>query len=644
MPKVVNAERKSICRESLRQFCETYFPETFYFEWSEYHLEVIDALEQTILKGGKFALAMPRGSGKTTLCTKAAEWAMFYGYRKYLLVVGAGEPSAREILETIKGDLEKNDLLLEDFPEVCYPIRALESIVNRCKGQTFEGKPTSIKWTADCLQLPAIKGSEGSGARVEVAGIMGHIRGRIYRGPDGRPVRPNLVLIDDPQTHQTADSPSTTWKREQIINADIMGLCGAGETMSALMTCTVISPGDLADRFLTNKQYATWTQKRFQLMESLPKNETLWEEYNRIRQESLDEATAFYRRNRKKMDAGAKVAWADNYTDGELSAIQHAMNLKLENETAFWSEQQNAPKKGDETSRILPAEEIARKLNGFQQNQAPPDTEKITSFVDVHGDVLYYAIAAWAPGFSGWVLDYGAWPRQKREYFRKRDAKATLRRKYQGAGTEGAVVAGIVDLLTWMTSQAWPRGDGSHLSIDRVFVDSGWLDDAVMTAIRKVPLGERVATPTKGMAVKATNKPFSEYRKERGERRGKGWRMPKARKREMRKVIIDTNLYKSFLHARLSAYLGDPGGLTFWGKDPERHRCISEHLTAEKPVPVEANGRRIDEWFLPPSQPDNHWFDCLVGCCAAANFEGVWLPTDTPVETPKKPKPRIRFK
>jgi hypothetical protein len=38
------------------------------------------------------------------------------------------------------------------------------------------------------------------------------------------------------------------------------------------------------------------------------------------------------------MDAGAEVAWPERFKHDEVSAIQHAMNLKLQDEAAFFAE------------------------------------------------------------------------------------------------------------------------------------------------------------------------------------------------------------------------------------------------------------------------------------------------------------------
>ena len=107
--------RKEECGKSLRLFCETYAPEQFTLAWSDDHLKAIARMEECILHGGLFALAMPRGSGKTTLSEMAAVWALAYGYRKFVMVIAATAGKAEEILDRIKGFIESSDLFAADF-------------------------------------------------------------------------------------------------------------------------------------------------------------------------------------------------------------------------------------------------------------------------------------------------------------------------------------------------------------------------------------------------------------------------------------------------------------------------------------------------------------------------------------------------
>ena len=52
---------------------------------------------------------------------------------------------------------------------------------------------------------------------------------------------------------------------------------------------------------------------------------------------------------------------------------------------------------------------------------------------------------------------------------------------------------------------------------------------------------------------------------------------------------------------------------------------FAEHLTSEYFIKTEARGRAVDEWKQRPEQPDNHWFDCLVGSAVAASVQGSSL-------------------
>ena len=135
LPGVVNPERKAKAEQNFRSFCEAYFPMTFHLPWSPDHLKVMAKIEQAVLRGGLFAMATPRGFGKSSLCEAACIWAVLYGHREFVCLIGSDEGHAMDMLESIKMELDGNELLLEDFPEVVYPIHCLEGIANRCAGQ-----------------------------------------------------------------------------------------------------------------------------------------------------------------------------------------------------------------------------------------------------------------------------------------------------------------------------------------------------------------------------------------------------------------------------------------------------------------------------------------------------------------------------
>jgi len=145
LPAVQDATRRNDCERNFRGFCERYLPQTFHLKWSPDHLKVIAKIETAVLEGGLFAMAMPRGSGKTSLCETACLWALLYGHRAFVALIGSDEEHAANMLDSIKAELENSDLLLGDFPEVCFPIRKL-AVQDRALRWMSASKHTWAAW------------------------------------------------------------------------------------------------------------------------------------------------------------------------------------------------------------------------------------------------------------------------------------------------------------------------------------------------------------------------------------------------------------------------------------------------------------------------------------------------------------------
>ena len=649
LPEVEDTARKDRSRGDFRFFCEAYFPQTFHLRWSADHLKVISKIEQAVLEGGLFAMAMPRGSGKTSLCETACLWAMLFGHRGFVALIGSDEEHAADMLDSIKAELEHSELLAADFPEVCHPIRSLEGITQRAAGQLYQGRQTHIGWTAKEIVLPTIEGSPASGAIIRVAGITGRIRGMKFKRADGQSVRPSLVLIDDPQTDESARSPSQCANRERVLAGAVLGLAGPGEKIAGLMTLTVVRPDDLADRLLDRDKHPQWQGERTKMVYSFPEHEALWAKYAEVRADGLRSdcgikaATAFYKRNRKAMDIGAEIAWPERYNHDEASAIQHAMNLRLQDEAAFFAEYQNEPLPEVEADDdLLTADQIASKLSGQKRGEVPIGCSHLTMFVDVQGKALFWLVAAWEDDFTGYVIDYGTEPDQHAAYFTLRDVRKTLGAAAPRAGVEGAIYAGLERLFERTLGREWKRDDGAAVRIDRCLIDANWgtSTDVVYQFCRQSPFAS-VLLPSHGRYVGASSIPFSEYKRKRGDRVGLNWRVPVVTgRRAVRHVVFDTNFWKSFVHTRLAVPMGDPGSLALFGHKPETHRLLAEHLTSEFRVKTEGRGRTVDEWKLRVSGLDNHWLDCLVGSAVAASMQGAVL-FGTDVKPTARPRVRL---
>lgn len=652
MPKVVNPARKAQARESYEFFCRTYFPEVFTLPWSNDHRRVIAQIETAAKSGGLSAFAMPRGSGKTSLTEKAVEWATLYGYREFPVLLGSDESAALELLDTIKTDLECNDLLLEDYPEVCYPIRCLDGIAHRANGQLFNGKRTHIIWTAKDIVLPTIPGSAASGAVIAVAGITARIRGMKFTRPgDGRSIRPDLVIPDDPQTDESARSPSQCIERIRILCGAVLGLAGPGKKISGIMPCTVIRPGDMADEILDRHKHPEWQGERTKLIYQWPTNEGLWDQYKKIRSDSLragnggKEATEFYRANREAMDAGAEVAWPSRHNPDEISALQHAVNLRADlGDAAFFAEYQNDPlKEKQQTSEYLTADQIAEKLNGRPRGKVPREATKLTAFVDVQKVALPWMVCAFEDDFTGYVVDYGFFPDQRREYLQLSDAKRTLADVLKTKSLEETIYKGLEQLTTKLLGQEWAREDGTAVRIDRCLIDANWGDstDVVYKFCRESPHAA-ILVPSHGRYVGAKSRPFGEYKPKPGDEIGDHWRRPvPLNRRAVRYCLFDSNHYKTFVAERLAVGIGGRGCLSLFGEDAQTHRLLADHLTAEDPVKVTAREMTVTEWGIKPQRPDNHWLDCLVGAHVAASMLRVSLAERQQPAAPRRKRVKL---
>jgi hypothetical protein len=294
-----------------------------------------------------------------------------------------------------------------------------------CGGQLYHGERTRITWTNNEIVLPTSPEAKLPGLWWRVAGITGRVRGMKYKRADGRSVRPSLVVIDDPQTSESAGSLEQTRKRIRVLAGDILGLAGPGSKISGIMPCTIIRPGDMADIILNRQTHPDWNGEKTRMVYKFPVNMKLWEQYAERRAESLRtdgnflKATEFYIANRTAMDAGAEVSWEARFNHDEVSALQHAMNLKFQDEIAFASEYQNDPLP-EETGgdALLSIDEISDKVNGLAKGRVPLKSDRMSMFIDVQKALLYYMVIAWAEDFTGAVIDYGTFPDQHRREFR----------------------------------------------------------------------------------------------------------------------------------------------------------------------------------------------------------------------------------
>lgn len=244
----------------------------------------------------------------------------------------------------------------------------------------------------------------------------------------------------------------------------------------------------MIERLLDPKSFDGFEGERVPLIEKFPDAiDTRWEEYRRILNDynkqkvgdvgrALKNATDFYVANREAMDAGAVMTWAEMYDDRSVSGIQYAMNKFFTTPPeAFASEYQNQPLDDDEDEIQLTAETVFSKItHGTKRGTVPQRMEKLTCFVDIQQKSLFWQVAAWGSGFTGHVVDYGAFTKQKRRYFTLRDLSNTLARTIPHCqGNQEALWRAGLDALTdELLAREFFREDGAVMRIERLFYDA----------------------------------------------------------------------------------------------------------------------------------------------------------------------------
>ena len=442
------------------------------------------------------------------------------------------------------------------------------------------------------------------------------------------------MIVDDPQTRESASSPIQCTKRLDILAKSVMKLAGHRTSIACVVNATVIAHDDMVDQLLDAKRHPAWQGERIPMVRAwADKHEDMWLGTYRDLRVLFDkdvpgdqaraqrDANAFYEKNRTAMDAGCVVSWESCFDpDCEFSAIQHAYNAYIDDgPDVFASEFQNQPLKDEAQNNAITAADVRARSIEVARWIVPSGLDTLTAFVDVQEKMLYWAVLAWGNQFRGHVVSYGTWPEQGRTYFTLRDARKAMTKEAGVNTLNAALQIGLQKVAALLLDREFAReSDDAVLRVSQLMIDANWQQTVgvVRDFARRSSWGPRVL-PTHGRFVGASRTMISDRKPDRGERVGSNWRTQTIEKQ--RHVIYDTNAWKTFVASRLKLPAGDPQSLTIHSGE---HQMLVEHFTAEYPVRVEALGRVVDEWQALPGR-DNHWFDCAIGAAVAASYAGV---------------------
>ncbi len=660
--EIVDAARRESCRLDLTRFGVTYCRHLLHHEPSEMMVNaLIRPLQNVILYGGQQVCLFPRGTGKTTWMKIAMVWAIVYAHKRFVVTIAATSQHAKNFLEQVIDVFALSPELMDDFPALATPVRAIESNWRKATSQKHNDRPTEIQNTGGYFVLPKIYDEEtdelvepACGARVYTAGIHGAIRG-LANGSE----RPDLIFFDDPQTRKEAESRQQSDKLESLVTNDALGCFGNNAIVSAVMAVTPIKLGDIATRFSSRKLHPEWgLSKQAYIVKKSAEFDSVFPAFKAAYQEDVDisdrEArqgvavdlaskwrlsTEFYQLHKAALE-GTEVVDPLNFADGEVDAVHHLLKVmcRFKDLTDFDAEYQMNVERITEGEPVTP-EEVQSALNGFPRYLLPHGTTECVAYVDVNiqkKSGLRYCVCAFGPNRVAAVIDYGAFPT---------DGSPLVPPNATPGERQARIDAGLKAVTQKLLTNPYAiASTGERVIPVAMCVDAGFEPDQVHKTVSWIGGNVRLS----GMAIMCSL--------------GRNWKQYRRfRAGESREVMVKDHVYSGVtlkrdgMRVTFRKYLGIqtdfwrelaqkafrrkpliPGSVSLFGKEARAHYEFALETTYEQLVQTYRDvntGRMAWEW-VNESPGHNHYGDCLSGCFALAHWKDLYKPSQ---ETEIKP-------
>ena len=617
---------------------------------------LIREAERCILHGGQAATLYARGGGKTTWIDMIAPlWAMLYGHRRFPVAIGASIKAAKKNLKTIKKLLARSPEILADFPAIAIPIRQLGGISQRCASQTYHGVATDIEWGSDQITLPTLyvshaetqrdrerrEGAEaggtppdpqhlgalrlsappretldaGCGAILAVTGVGGAIRGANEGGQ-----RPDMLLIDDPQTKKAAASPKLVQSILEYIHSDALALAGHDTTIAAFLTITPQRYGDVATEISSQAKYPEWAVKVQPFIKTLPPK---WDQLVTLfcEQYALDAAakdydrprsTAWYRENAALFESMETIDPEQYDKTREIDVKHHLLNLRAKlGKVAFNAEIMMQVSDAASEISITP-DIVANALNGAPCGVCPPGTDTVVAFSDINiqaGAGLSWVIAAFGPSRVGAVIDYGRFPADGSPLVPPNSSDLLRNRR---------VAAAIREVVNIVATRRIRDAKNRAVRVRALGFDRGWLPDVVhrtLYVIRKrVPVGFPI--------VAMRGFPWNKFGTRASDILRRGDHIFATRSKYGEYLAYMAPYWREVMQSGLLETPLMPGSLSLFGRDPLDHAQFAQEVCAEKLVrkyQAYSGRETTTAWDWMNTGPE-HFCDGVTGCFALASW------------------------
>lgn len=183
--KITTEELVDLCSADDQLYCQTFFPKTYRQDFPVWHDQVVDLLQHPDHR--YVGLKMYRGSAKTTRVRTFASKRIAYAISNTIMIVGNAQKHAGYSLKWLR----------------------MQVLHNRRWADTFGLRPGA---TFNDEHLEIIHGVDGRVIHVLAFGITGAIR-----GVNLDDFRPDLIIIDDPDSEETTKTPEQREKTSDLV-------------------------------------------------------------------------------------------------------------------------------------------------------------------------------------------------------------------------------------------------------------------------------------------------------------------------------------------------------------------------------------------------------------------------------------------
>lgn len=227
----------------------------------------------------------------------------------------------------------------------------------------------------------------------------------------------------------------------------------------------------------------------------------------------------------------------------------------------------------EETQLKLNSDVVKERESEYEEFVIPNDAQILTAGVDVQKSKLYYTIRAWGANYTSWNITHGSVSTFE-------DIEEIMNATYKNKfGEEFQVNLCCID-----------SGDRTEEVYDFCYLNSDWV------------------VPVKG----SSNQMYSRYKLSTIDKTG-------SKANGMRLVLVNTSQYKETITTRLKRANGNGSFMVYNCCDED----YAKQITSEHKVKVKKGGREIEVWKTKTAHADNHYLDCEVYACTAADLLNV---------------------